>query len=146
MKTSAMVAASLLGVVVSSGVVAADPPVVGRWQTVDDKSGKPRSVVKTWLKDRKLFGLIEQLNEPGGDPDAKCTKCKGDKKDQRIAGMTILWDLTQDGDEWTGGKILDPDSGDIYKCKVKASGDKLEVRGFLGIALIGRTQTWRRAQ
>ncbi|MEF9942731.1 MAG: DUF2147 domain-containing protein, partial [Burkholderiaceae bacterium] len=77
-----------------------------------------------------------------------CDQCSGARKDQPVIGMTILWGLKNEGDEWTGGEILDPKNGKTYKAKAKLvdGGKKLEVRGFLGISLFGRTQTWVREQ
>src|SRR5512136_456639 len=96
---------------------AADPTPVGRWTTIDDDSGKPKSVVRIWEEDGKLKGSIESLIlAPGEDPAPKCTKCDGERKDQPIVGMVILWGLGRDGREWSGGKILDPDNGSTYKC------------------------------
>jgi len=71
-----------------------------------------------------------------------CGKCDGANKDKPVVGMNILWGLKKDGDAWEGGKILDPKTGKVYSAKLKLAGDKLEVRGFLGMALLGRTQTW----
>jgi len=62
--------------------------------------------------------------------------------------MTILWNLRRQGDTWEGGEILDPENGSVYRCKLHpvSDGSKLEVRGFIGISLLGRTQTWMRAR
>ncbi len=120
---------------------------VGRWQTIDDKDGKPASIVVIWEEDGKLLGKVEKLLDPS-EPDPKCTKCEGDLKDQPIQGMRILWDLRKKGAEWGDGRILDPDNGKTYKCKMslKDGGKKLDVRGFIGISLLGRTQTWIREE
>jgi uncharacterized protein (DUF2147 family) len=121
---------------------------VGRWITVDDNNGKDRSWVLIEEKDGVLTGRIERLIvDPGEDPAPKCDKCKGDRKDQPVTGMVILWDLKKDGDEWSGGRILDPENGKDYKCfiKVENGGARLKVGGFIGFALLGRTQYWKRA-
>ena len=70
----------------------------------------------------------------------------GDLKDQRLVGLRILWDLTPQGNRWTGGEILDPDSGRIYKCSIALDGrgKRLRVRGFIGFSLMGRTEYWLR--
>lgn len=128
---------------------AGGPTPVGRWTTIDDDSGKPKSVVRIWEEDGKLKGAIESLvREPGEEPNPKCTKCEGDRKDQPIIGMEILWGLKRDGSEWSGGQILDPDNGKTYKCKMEPAegGAKLKVRGYIGFSLIGRTQEWVKAQ
>lgn len=120
---------------------------VGRWKTVDDVTGKINSVVRIWEVDGKLYGRIEKLiNVDPNDPDPRCARCSGDLKGQRLVGLRILWDLTPDGKQWTGGEILDPDSGRIYRCSIALAdaGKKLRVRGFIGFSLLGRTEYWLR--
>ena len=122
---------------------------VGRWVTVDDNTGKDRSVVTITEKDGALKGHIEKLIlDPGEDPAPKCDKCEGAKKDQPVIGLEILWDLKKDGDEWSGGRILDPENGKAYKCWIQVidEGRRLKVRGFIGISLLGRTQYWKKAK
>ncbi|HJY81355.1 MAG TPA: DUF2147 domain-containing protein [Candidatus Binatia bacterium] len=122
---------------------------VGRWKTVDDATGKVKSVVVVWEQDRKLYGKIEKLVDPDPqDPDPRCTRCEGEMKDQPLIGLRILWDLKKDGDQWSGGKILDPDNGKAYRCFIvlEDGGKKLKVRGFIGLSLLGRTQHWLREQ
>ncbi|GMH80519.1 hypothetical protein TrLO_g311, partial [Triparma laevis f. longispina] len=84
-------------------------------------------------------------SEQGSNP--VCSACDGERKDQPITGMTILWDLKPDGEQtWSEGSILDPAKGKTYRAKAKLlqGGDKLEVRGYVGIEALGRTQTWVR--
>jgi uncharacterized protein (DUF2147 family) len=122
---------------------------VGKWRTIDDASGKPKSIVAIWEDGGKLFGKVEKLLDPDRpEPDPKCTKCEGDLKDKPILGMRIMWDLKKDGDKWSGGKILDPNNGKSYRCNITLAegGQKLMVRGFIGMALLGRTQTWIREE
>jgi uncharacterized protein (DUF2147 family) len=133
----------------SAAAGAADLAPVGRWTTIDDNTGKPTSVVTIVEKDGKLVGTIESLVlKPEEDQHPLCTKCSGDKKDKPIIGMTILWDLARDGDEWSGGRILDPDNGETYKCYIALAegGKKLKVRGYIGFSLLGRTQIWNRVE
>jgi uncharacterized protein (DUF2147 family) len=121
------------------------PTPVGRWTTIDDDTGKPTSVVRIWEEDGKLKGKVESVVlKPGEDPNPRCTKCDGERKDQPIVGMVILWDLAQDGKKWSGGHILDPDNGSTYKCTLEPAegGEKLKVRGYIGFSLLGRTQVW----
>ncbi len=119
--------------------------MVGRWQTIDDKTGKPGSIVRTYLQEGKLFGKIEKILKPGVVQTEVCRNCKEERKDKPVVGMVFLWDLSLDGDEWKNGSVLDPEEGSIYRCKLKAvSADKLEIRGYIGISLFGRTQTWQR--
>jgi len=126
----------------------ATPAVVGRWTTIDDETGKPKSVVRIYEKDGKIFGTIEKLfRGPDEDPDPLCVECSGELKNKPIIGMTILRDLVQDDDEWTDGTVLDPANGKTYDVtiSVQDGGRKLKVRGYLGISLLGRTQYWVRA-
>ena len=119
----------------------------GKWKTISDKTGKETSIVRIWKENEKLFGKVEMvLPQEGQDPNPLCHKCEGKKKDQPITGMMILWDLTQNEEGWDGGYILDPDDGKAYNCKVRVvdNGNKLEVRGYIGFSLLGRTQTWHR--
>lgn len=121
---------------------------MGRWKTVDDSSGKTKSIVAIREDGGKLFGTVESIvPEPGKDPNPVCDKCEGDKKDKPVIGMEIMWGLSKNGAEWSGGKIMDPENGKTYKCYVEAieGGAKLKVRGYIGVALLGRTQYWLRA-
>ncbi len=78
-------------------------------------------------------------------PDSVCDKCSGDLKNQRILGMVIIRSFHPEGDDWVGGTVVDPENGKEYKGKIWAIGnDKLGMRGFVGISLIGRTATWTR--
>ena len=122
---------------------------VGVWKTIDDVTGKERSIVRIVESNGELQGTVENIFErPGDDPDHLCDKCKGDRKDKPVIGMAILWGLKADDDVWKGGKILDPDNGKTYSCKMELAnkGKELNVRGFIGISLIGRTQTWYRVE
>ena len=122
---------------------------VGRWRTVDDATGKVNSVVVVWEQDGKLYGKIEKLIDPDPrDPYPRCTRCDGEMKNQPLIGLRILWDLKKDGNQWSGGKILDPDSGKAYRCfmVLEEGGRKLKVRGYIGLSLLGRTQHWLREQ
>lgn len=143
-KTTGRCVAGLMALALCYPVWAGETPV-GVWRTYDDGDGLPASLVQIEERNGTLEGrVIKILPRPGHDVDAKCVKCDGDRKDQPITGMKIIWDMRPDGNEFTGGKIFDPDSGKTYGCKLKVAGDKLDVRGFLGMALFGRTQTWVR--
>ncbi len=124
------------------------PTPAGTWKTIDDASGEPKALVRIAADGGgALTGTIEKLfRKPGEDPNPKCDKCEGARKGEPITGMQILWGLKPDGDEWTGGEILDPNNGRIYKAKLRLADDgkKLEVRGFIGFSLLGRTQVWVR--
>ncbi len=123
-----------------------DSPV-GTWKSFDDKSGEPKSIIEISDNGGTLEGRIVKLfRKPGEDPDPVCDKCTDDRKGQKVVGMTILTGLKPDGDEWSGGKILDPKNGKVYSAKLSLveGGSKLNVRGFLGFSLLGRTQVWER--
>lgn len=126
-----------------------DTPV-GLWKTIDDKTKLARSHVRIVEVNGVLEGRIEKLlnRQPDDDPDNLCRACTGDRKDKPILGMKILWGLKHDGEIWEDGEILDPKNGKTYRCKMKIvdGGAKLDVRGFIGISLIGRTQTWVREE
>jgi uncharacterized protein (DUF2147 family) len=119
----------------------------GTWKTIDDETGQPKSLVSVWLENEELRGRIETLLNPS-EPNPLCNKCGGERKGQPIEGMTFLWGLTKKGNSWKGGIILDPANGKEYKAKVKLTdhGDRLDVRGYIGLAAIGRTQTWQRVK
>jgi uncharacterized protein (DUF2147 family) len=130
-----------------AGLLAFAQSPVGIWKTIDDETGEAKSYVKIYeTKDGKLQGEVAQILTPGKE-NATCIKCTGDKKDKPVKGMMILWGLKKDGDEWSGGQVLDPEKGKQYKCYIKMKGtNQLELRGFIGISLIGRTQVWERVQ
>ena len=119
----------------------------GKWKTIDDETGEAKSIVSVWIDNGELKGRIDTILNPT-QPNPTCDECKGSRKDQAIEGMTFVWGLGQDGDEWNGGTILDPSNGKEYKAKLKVieGGQKLEVRGFIGFPLLGRTQIWERAE
>ena len=122
---------------------------IGNWKTIDDVTGREKSIVKIWEENSKLYGkIIELFRLPDEDPNPICDECKGKNKDKQVLGMTIMWNLSQKKDQWKGGKILDPENGKIYGCKIRVieNGEKLEVRGFLGISLLGRNQIWEKVE
>jgi uncharacterized protein (DUF2147 family) len=126
---------------------AASLTVEGTWKTIDDETGEAKSILTLWVEGGELQGKIIELLNPS-EPNPVCEECKGKLKDQPIEGMTILWGLENNDGEWSGGKILDPSNGKEYKAKVSLSDDgmALDVRGFIGFALIGRTQVWERLE
>jgi len=138
-------AALAAGMALLSHAVWADSPA-GAWKTIDDDSKQVKAVVQIAEGNNgELSGKIIKLFH---NPDAICDKCDGERKGKPINGMTILWGLKKDGDSWENGKIIDPESGKIYSARMKLveGGKKLEVRGFLGVSLLGRTQVWERQQ
>lgn len=139
-------AIGLVMLLVAAPAVAAESPV-GRWTTIDDETGKPRAVVRIWEEDGKPFGKIERIFlQPGEPENPTCRECEGDLRGKPIVGMVILRGLKRDGDSWSGGTILDPESGSTYKATIQVvdGGARLKVRGYVGISLFGRTQHWER--
>lgn len=116
--------------------------ILGIWKAIDDEDGEATSHIEVFEKDGKAFGKIVQIL--AGDSDALCEQCEGDKYNQPILGMEIIWDMKPKGDNWAGGRIMDPENGKTYKCKMQVKNGVLEVRGFIGIPALGRTQKWYR--
>ncbi len=123
---------------------------VGLWKTIDDESGKERSLVRIQENNGQLTGTIEKFLDPATKPDVKCDVCTDERKGQPILGMQILRGLkpTDDKARWDGGEILDPSKGKVYKSRITLieGGKKLEMRGYIGTPLLGRTQVWIRAE
>ena len=121
--------------------------IVGKWKTIDDKTGEPKSIVEIYEKNGKFYGQIKELFIKEGDnPDPTCDKCPADdpRKDQPTKGMVIIQELVKNNGEYSGGTILDPKEGKIYTCKMWVEDGKLMVRGY--IAFFFRTQTWHKAE
>lgn len=121
----------------------------GLWKSIDDKTGKPKALIRITETGGELSGKIEKLFlDENEDKNPKCDKCNGQNKDQPVIGMTILFGLKKDGDEYNGGKILDPANGKLYSSKIAVidHNKKLNVRGYIGVPFMGRTQTWLREQ
>ncbi|MFY1047035.1 DUF2147 domain-containing protein [Chryseobacterium sp. GP-SGM7] len=117
--------------------------IEGKWKTIDDETKQAKSIVEIWKKaDGKYYGKVSQLLIKPADPN--CTGCKDDRKGKPILGMEIIRGLVKDGDEFTGGTITDPKTGKTYKCTITKSGDKLNVRGYMGVSILGRTQVWQK--
>lgn len=130
-------------------VQAGDASPAGLWKNVDDASGKPRALIRITESNGTLQGKIEKVFlGPGEDPNPKCEKCEGANKNAPVIGLVILRGLTKDGDEYVGGEILDPDNGNTYRSKVRLTdnGKKLSVRGYIGVPVLGRSQTWIREE
>lgn len=115
--------------------------IAGRWTTVDDNTGKPKAVVEITVKDGVATGRIIDLYNKSR-LDKTCDKCTDDRKGRRIVGLDIIRGMRANGNTWSGGTILDPESGKVYDCKLWVEGGQLKVRGY--IAFFYRTQTWVR--
>ncbi|ODS22664.1 hypothetical protein AB835_12925 [Candidatus Endobugula sertula] len=120
---------------------------VGVWKTIDDNSGQAKSLVTITDQNGVFSGTVTRIIDPT-KRDSICTKCENERKSQKIEGMTILWGMKKDGKKYDDGKIIDPESGKIYSANMKLQdeGQKLEVRGYIGFSLIGRSQVWERAE
>jgi len=117
--------------------------IVGEWETFDDKTGDKLSVVEIYKTNDKYFGKISHLYED--DLNIICEKCEGKNKNKKVVGLVVLENLELDDDEYNNGTILDPNNGEYYKCYVELINEnKLKLRGYIGISLIGRTQYWHR--
>lgn len=121
---------------------------VGYWKTIDDVTHKPKSIVRIWEdQNHILMGQVVKIfPSPGKDQAELCAACKGDKHNQPIVGMVILSGLKANEHQWNSGEILDPENGKTYSCaaKLAQNGKQLNVRGYIGLPLLGRSQTWER--
>lgn len=120
--------------------------IEGKWKTIDDETGEARSIIEIYQKDGKIYGKVADILNPA-ERNGICEKCKGDRKNKPILGMVIIDGLTKNDNEYKGGKILDPEKGKQYKCKLwldEDDGNKLNVRGY--VAFLYRTQNWYRVQ
>ncbi len=117
---------------------------VGTWTTISDKTRKPRGLVRITERNGVLQARIVKVYRQKGDTGF-WIKCPGKLKNKPIKGLRFVWGMKTSGNmTWSGGKILDPKEGKIYRCKMTLdkSGKKLYVRGYIGVSLFGRTQTW----
>ncbi|AKJ31230.1 DUF2147 domain-containing protein [Caldimonas brevitalea] len=129
----------------------AQPSPVGLWKTIDDSTKKEKSLVRITESGGSLTGRVEKVLDPEAKTDAVCEKCSDDRKDKPVAGLTIIRNVKKNADDaqlWDGGDILDPNNGKVYKVRLKPTdgGQKLEVRGYIGAPMLGRTQVWQRVE
>jgi uncharacterized protein (DUF2147 family) len=119
----------------------------GWWQPIDGKTGEPLGLIRIYEERGLLFGRIEP-SSPSDDRSRKCSRCPDERRNQPIIGLVLIRNMRLQGDEYVGGDILDPDTGWIYGCKFRLvdDGRELIMRGFIGISLFGRSQTWKRVQ
>jgi uncharacterized protein (DUF2147 family) len=148
-KKNLAVACLLAGAALAAGAQATSP--AGVWRTIDDNTKRDKSLVRIVETNGVFSGKVEKIVDPDAPKDAVCKDCSDDRKDKPIVGMTIIRNMKQSGDDkavFEGGDILDPNNGKVYQSKMKLvdNGAKLEVRGFVGISLLGRTQTWVRVE
>lgn len=135
----------------SFGSAFAQMSPTGVWKTIDDDTKKEKSLVRIVETGGVLSGKIEKFLDPASPPNATCTECSDDRKGQPILGMTIIRGVkknTEKDAQWDGGWILDPVNGKTYRVRFRPTdgGAKLEVRGYIGTPMFGRTQTWLRVE
>ena len=133
-------------IIIFCNTLFAQNSVIGKWKTIDDETGKAVSIIEIYEKSGKIYGKVsEVLNSK--NRHRLCEKCPPEDKGKPILGLTIIKGLGKEGEEYNGGKILDPKSGQLYKCYITLEDkDKLKVRGYIGISLFGRTQYWHRVK
>src|SRR3982074_2655148 len=142
----------MAGVVISAGasvisVPAAEPSAVGLWEQVDEKSGKPESWFKITERNGAYEGnIVKIFFKPGEDENWVCDKCEGAERGKPVLGLALIKGMQRNGSSYENGTIMDPPDGAVYRTLMKLSpdGQKLEVRGYLGISLFGRSQVWNR--
>ncbi len=141
-----LIAVLVLGVAGSAALAQETP--VGLWKTIDDKTKAEKALVRVTESGGVVSGKIEKLLAPNAKQDALCDKCSDDRKDKPIVGMEIIRGVKKDGASWSGGTILDSAEGKVYKVKMTPAdgGKKLDVRGYVGAPMFGRTQTWVRVE
>ena len=136
----------LLIVVLFVTSIYAQKTVVGKWKSIDDETGKALAIVEIYEENNKIYGRILDILNPN-DRKKTCQNCEGEDKGKPILGLTVIKGLKKDGNEYSGGKILDPKHGKLYKCYINLENeDKLKIRGYIGISLFGRTQYWHRVK
>ncbi|MGY8904245.1 MAG: DUF2147 domain-containing protein [Burkholderiales bacterium] len=128
--------------------VAADP-ATGLWRVVNEQSGKTDALVRIYPANGQWEGKLEAIFPgPGEDLDPRCIKCEGAQQNQPKRGLVFMWGFNKYGAEYTGGRVLDPNTGSVYRAKMAVSedGEKLMLHGYIGIPLLGRSQTWFKAK
>lgn len=141
--------ATLIACVAASPAWAQDASPVGLWKNIDDITGKPKALIRIVETNGEIRGKIEKLYlAPGEDPHPRCIKCQGENKDKPVLGMIFMSGLRKAGDHYAGGEIIDPDDGKVYRSKLTVidGGRKLNVRGYIGVPMFGRSQIWLRQE
>ncbi len=133
----------------ASALAFAQATPAGLWKTIDDESKAEKSLIRISESGGVYTGKVEKILTDKAD--ATCTECTDERKDKPIVGMTVVRNVKASDDDkgvWEGGEILDPNNGKTYKVRLKPidGGKKLEVRGYIGTPLLGRTQTWVRVE
>ena len=148
-KKNLAVACLLAGAALGAAAQPTSP--TGLWRTIDDSSKKDKSLVRIVEANGVYTGKVEKIVDPDSPKDAVCKDCSDERKDKPVVGMTIIRNVKASADDknvFEGGDILDPNNGKVYRVKLKLidNGSKLDVRGYIGTPMLGRTQTWIRAE
>lgn len=119
--------------------------ITGLWKSTDHEDGTEKSIVRIFEKDGNYFGQVEKLLPAA--TITHCTGCEGEMKDKSIVGMIIMENIKKTKNGGEDGKILDPATGKYYSCDLELSGpDQLKVRGYVGLAMLGKTMYWKRVE
>lgn len=144
---AALLSSLMVGTTLAAPVTNSNSPV-GFWKTIDDVTGKPKSIIQiSEDENHQLIGTVIRIfPSPGKDENEVCAECKGSKHNQKIVGMEVLSGLKRGETNWDGGQILDPENGKTYSCMLRTenNGLKLNVHGYIGMPLLGRSQVWER--
>jgi uncharacterized protein (DUF2147 family) len=140
-----------LGLGLFAAMAQAQATPAGLWKTIDDATGAEKSLIRITESGGVFTGRLEKLLDPATKADAVCDKCSDERKDKPLVGMVLIKGVRHsEGDAglWDGGEILDPKNGKTYKVRLspKDGGKRLSVRGFIGLPMLGRTQTWIRVE
>ena len=138
-----------VAIMVGAGVAAAqsEPSAVGLWEQVDESTGKAESWFRITERSGAYMGnIVKIFFKPGEDENWVCSKCEGSEKGAPVLGLALIKGMRRNGLSYEDGTIMDPRDGAVYRALMKLSpdGQKLEVRGYLGISLFGRSQVWNR--
>lgn len=138
-----------LGSLAWSAPAGGEPSAVGVWEQSDEKTGRAESWFNIVEKDGVYIGTIVKMFQQSGEPAAeswRCTKCEGAEKNAQVLGLALIKGMKRKGLRYEGGTIMDPRDGTVYRAVMQLSPDgaQLEVRGFLGIEMLGRSQMWKR--
>jgi|TARA_B110000046_G_C13022721_1_gene412098 uncharacterized protein (DUF2147 family) len=120
--------------------------IFGKWNSTNEETGNIDSIIEVYEKDGKAFAKVIEI-KGSARKNAVCEKCEDENRNKPILGLNILTGLEKNDDEWSGGNILDPRNGRIYNCYIKLiKPNKLKIRGYIGLALFGKTAYWERAE
>lgn len=136
----------LLAAALLANSLAHGQDVFGNWYSLDPDTGENESIIRVYQQDEEVYARIETILREE-DKDKTCIECTGKDKDKPIEGLVIMKGLKKDGEEYNGGKILDPKNGKYYKCYITLEEEnKLKLRGYIGFSVIGRTEYWYRVE